>query len=145
MIDRFKSASFYFCRGEKYFAPTKDGIQRAKPFEIRFFFVACLAMLLPGKAFANLPTNNDPPPQHFRIDQIVEDDWGKLISVYDQPTYQRFTFESDSQVTILHVGLVWDNREGSYRPNIKQVIHLMKKTRDKKSVLAAPTYNAFQP
>lgn len=66
-------------------------------------------------------------PQHFRIDDIVEDDWGKLVTVYDQPTYQRFTFESDTQVTILHVGLVWDNKEGTYRPNIRQVIHLMKK------------------
>ena len=69
----------------------------------------------------------DAAPQHFRIDQIVEDDWGKLITVYDQPTYQRFTFESDTQVTILHLGLVWDNKEGMYRPNIRQVIHLMKK------------------
>ncbi len=73
----------------------------------------------------------DASPQHFRIDQIVEDDWGKLVTVYDQPTYQRFTFESDTQVTILHVGLVWDNKEGTYRPNIRQVIHLMKKQKSR--------------
>ena len=69
----------------------------------------------------------DAAPQQFRIDEIVEDDWGKLVTVYDQPTYQRFTFESDTQVTILHLGLVWDNKEAVYRPNIRQVIHLMKK------------------
>lgn len=117
----------------------------AKPFEILFFGVAFLALLVPGKAFANLPTNNDPPPQHFRIDQVVEDDWGKLVTVYDQPTYQRFTFESDTQVTILHVGLVWDNKEGTYRPNIRQIIHLMKKTHDKNQPKEPPTYNVFQP
>lgn len=64
--------------------------------------------------------------QHFRIDNVVGAEWGKLVSVYDQPTYQRFTFESDSQITILHVGLIWDNRENAYRPNVRQVIHLRK-------------------
>ena len=93
-----------------------------------FFEIIVFVMLLGAPLHAAMPpAAGDAKPQHFWIDQVVENDWGKLITVYDQPTYQRFTFESDSQVTILHVGLVWDNKEGTYRPNVRQIIHLVKK------------------
>lgn len=70
---------------------------------------------------------SDDTPQQFRLSELIEPSWGRLVSVYDQPTYQRFTFESDTQITVLHLGLTWDNREALYRPNVRQVIHMMKK------------------
>lgn len=66
--------------------------------------------------------------KYFDIDQVVDVSWGKLISVYDQPTLQRMTFESDSAITVLQLGLTWDNKENTYRPAIKQVITLKKRS-----------------
>jgi hypothetical protein len=100
------------------------------------FLGVALVFAVPIHA-AKALADGEATPQHFRIDQVVEDDWGKLVTVYDQPTYQRFTFESDTQVTVLHVGLVWDNKEGTYRPNVRQVIHLVKKP-SRKPILSGP-------
>jgi hypothetical protein len=65
-------------------------------------------------------------PKMFTIDHVAQHEWGKLISVYDQPTYQRLTFESDTHITIVQLGLAWDNKENTYRPSIKQVISVSK-------------------
>ncbi|NDD66733.1 hypothetical protein EBZ35_03660 [bacterium] len=66
--------------------------------------------------------------KYFDIDQVVDTSWGKLISVYDQPTLQRMTFESDTAITVLQLGLTWDNKENTYRPSVKQVITLKKRS-----------------
>lgn len=66
--------------------------------------------------------------KYFDIDQLVDVSWGKLISVYDQPTLQRMTFESDAAITVLQLGLTWDNKENTYRPSVKQVITIKKRS-----------------
>lgn len=66
--------------------------------------------------------------KYFDIDHVVQLSWGKLVTVYDQPTFQRLTFESDTAITVLQIGLTWDNKENTYRPAVKQVMSI-KKTR----------------
>ncbi|NBV42045.1 hypothetical protein EBR96_04670 [bacterium] len=84
------------------------------------FFAACF-LTLPGVVQA------DPDPHKlFVVDNVVQTGWGKLVSVYDQPNFQRMTFESPTQITIVQIGLVWDNKENAYRPSVKQVIAIPK-------------------
>jgi len=65
-------------------------------------------------------------PKEFRLDHVAKYDWGRLASVYDQPSFQRMTFESDTTITIVQVGLAWDNKENTYRPSIRQIISISK-------------------
>ena len=65
-------------------------------------------------------------PKEFRLDHVAKYDWGRLASVYDQPVFQRMTFESDTTITIVQVGLAWDNKENTYRPSIRQIISISK-------------------
>ncbi|MFC1771014.1 hypothetical protein ACFLZV_03910 [Candidatus Margulisiibacteriota bacterium] len=62
----------------------------------------------------------------FKIKNIIKKSWGKLVSVYEQPTSQRLTFDSDAQVTIIEVGLTWNAITKKYHPDIKQVIEIRK-------------------
>lgn len=64
--------------------------------------------------------------KQFKLDNVVQYDWGKLMAVYDQPNFQRMTFESDTAITIVQIGLVWDNKENTYRPSVRQIVTLNK-------------------
>jgi len=64
--------------------------------------------------------------KYVDIDRVVQLSWGKLVTVYDQPTFQRLTFESDAAITVLQIGLTWDNKENTYRPAVKQVMSIKK-------------------
>ncbi len=66
-------------------------------------------------------------PKLFTLETSASHDWGRLISVYDQPNYQRLTFESDRQITIVQIGLIWDNKDNVYRPSIRQIISVLKR------------------
>ncbi|MCP4049864.1 MAG: hypothetical protein GY730_04070 [bacterium] len=65
-------------------------------------------------------------PQTFTIDKIIKKNWGKLISVFNQPTSERLTFEGKDQITIVQIGLKWDPHQKCYVPSIKQIIKLVK-------------------
>lgn len=65
-------------------------------------------------------------PKEFLVDHVAKYDWGRLAAVYDQPAFQRLTFETDSMITIVQVGLAWDNRENMYVPSIRQIISISK-------------------
>jgi len=64
--------------------------------------------------------------KEFHLDHVAKYDWGRLAAVYDQPSFQRLTFENDTTITIVQVGLAWDNKENTYRPSIRQVISISK-------------------
>ncbi len=65
-------------------------------------------------------------PKEFLIEHVAKYNWGRLASVYDQPAFQRLTFESDTAITIVQVGLAWDNRENAYFPSVRQIITISK-------------------
>jgi hypothetical protein len=68
----------------------------------------------------------DEKPKLFTIENIIEKNWGKLISVFNQPTSERLTFESKEQVTIVQIHLKWHAKEKCYAPSIQQIIKLPK-------------------
>ncbi|NDC83357.1 hypothetical protein EB093_06840 [bacterium] len=73
-----------------------------------------------------LPIYADEPFRQFNLGNVVQYEWGRLVSVYDQPNFQRMTFESDVAITVVQIGLTWDNKENVYRPSVRQIVTLNK-------------------
>lgn len=79
------------------------------------------------ESFSNLQAESKfPPPKIYKVNYAIDKTWGKLVAVFDQPNAQRLTFENDTQVTIVQVGLIWDSASKTFEPTITQIIELKK-------------------
>ncbi|MFC1751969.1 hypothetical protein ACFL96_01040 [Thermoproteota archaeon] len=71
-----------------------------------------------------LTPNQSPPTYH--VDISVNQNWGELVDVFNQQTSQRLTFDSEIQITVVEIGLVWHPSSKTYKPDIRQIIIIPK-------------------
>jgi hypothetical protein len=76
--------------------------------------------------FVTRDVDDSDPVSKYSVNEVLKKEWGTIISVYDQPSSQRITFESDTQITVIEMGLKWNPKTRTYTPSIKQVIELKK-------------------
>lgn len=63
----------------------------------------------------------------FELQHPTACQWGKLVTVFDQPSAQRLTFESDTAITIVELSIKWSIQKKQNIPSIRQIT-LIKKT-----------------
>jgi hypothetical protein len=97
-----------------------------------------LAFLIFGTSAYGIEQNNI---HKYQIKNVIKKSWGHLKSVYEQPTSQRLTFESENQITIVEVGLTWNTVSKSYIPDIKQIIEMTKEETIIKAISKKPIPN----